>query len=213
MTQRATAHEQKQARRAVILKAAIELYRAGDGSLPTASQIAAAAGLAKGTVYLYFQTKEEIFAALLLQGWVTVLEMVEADFQADEVAEGDRIEAFLDNLTEHLSWSRELLRLDAFGSGVLEKNMTVAALRQFKQEFNDHLSQAGSSIDRALRLPEGRGIVVLMRTYALIRGLWQSAQHEAPMTDGPDPAWKLTPETYFRELREALGEYWRGALA
>ena len=52
-----------------------------------------------------------------------------------------------------------------------------------------------------------------MRSYALARGLWQSAQHEEQsLTKGVEPALTLTPAAYPHELREALTEYWRGAL-
>jgi AcrR family transcriptional regulator len=51
------------------LTAADELFAAAQDQLPSVSSIAEAAGLAKGTVYLNFETKEEIFAQLLLEGW------------------------------------------------------------------------------------------------------------------------------------------------
>lgn len=95
MAERALAREDKQARRAVILSAARTLFNEGDGNLPTASQVAAASGLAKGTVYLYFQTKEEIFANLLLKGWIPVMGAVDGIFRASKGRRSDKVQAFI----------------------------------------------------------------------------------------------------------------------
>jgi AcrR family transcriptional regulator len=64
MARPALTEEERSNRRAVLLDAPLHLYRAR-GSLPTVLDIAKAAGMAKGAVYLWFRTKEEIFAALL----------------------------------------------------------------------------------------------------------------------------------------------------
>ena len=65
MRQRAIAEDEKLAKRRSILDAALALYLENSRELPSVSRIAEASGLAKGTVYLYFRTKEEIFLALL----------------------------------------------------------------------------------------------------------------------------------------------------
>ena len=117
----AHALEDKVARRTAILKAASKLFTAGTGSLPTAAEIASAAGLAKGTVYLYFRSKEEIT---------------------------------LDPLYTFRRF----------------------ALVAYRAEYTARLERTGSILDAALRLPAGRGLQLLMRTYALTKGLWQSYQ-------------------------------------
>jgi AcrR family transcriptional regulator len=49
-----------------ILKTAWKLYKKTDGKLPAVSLIAQKTGLSKGTVYLYFKTKDEIFLQLFM---------------------------------------------------------------------------------------------------------------------------------------------------
>ena len=209
----AHALEDKAARRAAILQAARVLFAAGVGHLPTAAEIASTTGLAKGTVYLYFRTKEEIFAALLLQGWVAVMQESEALFQTKKGTRAFKVNAFLTALVTHLESHPELLRLDALGYGVLEKNMSRDTLTAHKTEYMVHLETTGSEIDAALRIAEGRGIELLMRTYALTRGLWQSYQHkEETLLAGVNVAHKFAEKPFGRELYEALTEYWRGAL-
>ena len=208
----AHASEDKAARRATILKAANQLFSAGTGSLPTAAEIASAAGLAKGTVYLYFRSKEEIFAALLLEGWVAVMQEGELLFQATKGNRAAKIAVFLSTLVAYLDHHPQLLQLDALGYGVLEKNMLHDALVTHKAEYTARLEKTGSIIDAALRLPAGRGLQLLMRTYALTRGLWQSYQ-DAEHSRLPHVARSLSAKPFRAELHEALTEYWRGALA
>ena len=64
---RAVTDALKDARRLSILDAARALFCAEPFESIAMSQVAAAAGLAKGTLYLYFRTREEIFLALLTQ--------------------------------------------------------------------------------------------------------------------------------------------------
>ena len=214
MVRHALASEDKRARRAAILEAARALFVDGDGSLPAAAAIATAAGLAKGTVYLYFRTKEEIFAALLLAGWNALMDEVGATLVGRKGRRGDKVAAFLATYVGHLERYPELLRLDALSPGVLERNLTPTMLRDFKLSLMARLTQVGALADAALRLPEGRGLRLLLRTYALTRGLWQSARGYADADLLCEmPALALLHPEFGTELGEALAEYWRGALA
>lgn len=210
----AHALEDKAARRAAILQAASVLFAAGEGHLPTAAEIASAAGLAKGTVYLYFRTKEEIFAALLLEGWVAVMQESAALFKKKKGTRAIKVNAFLTALVAYLEDHPKLLHLDALGYGVLERNMSRDTLTAHKAEYMIHLEKTGNVIDAALRTAEGRGLELLMRTYALTRGLWQSYQHkEETLLAGVIVPHKFVEKPFGIELREALTEYWRGALS
>ncbi|MCJ8322705.1 MAG: TetR/AcrR family transcriptional regulator [Rhizobiales bacterium] len=64
---RAYSDVEKQAKRQKIIDAAESLLVKGVFPLPSVNQIIAKAGVAKGTVYLYFGSKEEIYLALLAQ--------------------------------------------------------------------------------------------------------------------------------------------------
>ena len=208
MVKRAFAAEDKAARRRVILQAAAGLFAAGEGELPPVAQVAEAAGLAKGTVYLYFRTKEEIFSALLLEGWGEVVALVEGVFAEHRPAAG-RVTAFLVRYVAHIDAHLDLLRLDALGHGVLMKNLEPAALVAFKAELAARVAAGGAGVERALGLPSGRGARLLTRTYALTRGIWQSYDESVAFGD----ALGQYDSGFAAELAEALEEYWRGALA
>jgi AcrR family transcriptional regulator len=195
----------KEARKQDILDAAARLFAEGGDQLPSAGSIAEAAGVAKGTVYLYFGTKEEIFALLLLEGWSRVM-----DATGPSLAEGDTaenaVEGFLASFVAQLRQHPELMRLDAMGRAVLEGNMTTEALAAFKSDFHRRIEATGTMLEARLALPQGRGTQLLFRTHALTRGLWQSF--------GVSDARAGEATTRFlAELHEALVEYWRGALA
>ena len=205
MAERAYGREDKVARRRVILKAAAELFDTGTGELPTVADVAARAGLAKGTTYLYFRTKEAIFSTVLLEGWGEVFDLVEEVFGATAHAPALRRTQFLVRLSDHLLRRPELLRLDALGHAVLKARLPSEDRRALATAYQDRLTRSGATLDRALALPPGRGERLLTRTYALIRGLWQSFDE----AEAGGPGAKVA---FSSELPEALDEYWRGAL-
>jgi AcrR family transcriptional regulator len=202
VTKRAYGLEDKQVRREDILDAARRLFAAGTGDLPAVADIAAAAGLAKGTVYLYFSTREAIFAELLLEGWGALVRELGEAF-GNSVSGPEKVSRFLSRLVAYMDHHPELLRLDALGHGVVERNLEPKTLLDFKSTLNERLMGGGAVVEVALDLPPGRGVQLLMRTYALTRGLWQ-----AMGSDGVPIKVDFT-----QELAEALDEYWRGALA
>ena len=67
MPQRARKEEDKEARRRQLLDAALELYRATSYDEVKMADVAERSKLAKGTVFLYFPTKEALFNSLYLE--------------------------------------------------------------------------------------------------------------------------------------------------
>ncbi|MBI3637832.1 MAG: TetR/AcrR family transcriptional regulator [Candidatus Rokubacteria bacterium] len=79
---------EKVARRETILKAAKDIFVEKGLLASTIDEIAARAEVAKGTIYLYFKSKEEIWAALLAEGLTLVTkrftEAIDLALPADE---------------------------------------------------------------------------------------------------------------------------------
>lgn len=210
MARRAYAAEDKDARRQAILQAAGTLFVAGGGELPSVAQIAVAAGLAKGTVYLYFRTKGAIFASILQDGWGEVIDDLEQTFRPESGAQADKVAAFLSSYVSYVECHPELLQLDSLGHGVLEHNLELETLLAFKQALLDRLRAGGTVLEEALGLPQGRGLQLLERTYAMTRGLWQSFDLSPASAREPPIPYR---RGFGTELLDALSEYWRGALA
>lgn len=219
MVQHAIDIEDKQARRETILAAARQLFLTDGRRLPSAARIAQAAGLAKGTVYLYFRTKEEIFAALLTAEWAVLLDEVNTAFWPDGSSPDHHLARFTHCYVAYLSRHPQLMRLDAMGYSILENNLPPAQLQAYKAGFMEKMDMTGRMVDQALHLPPGRGLRLLMRTYALTRGLWQTLDGIPPVggggtskvVDGAAVA-KVSDSGFTAELADALREYWRGAL-
>ena len=76
MKNRAYTEEDKLKKRDGIIAAAKKLLTLGKFQLPSINQIIDETGDAKGTVYLYFKTKEEIYLSLLAEGLKSMMKEV-----------------------------------------------------------------------------------------------------------------------------------------
>ena len=77
---RARRERESQERREAILEAARQVFFDKGLQVATVEDVAVQAEIAKGTVYLYFSSKEELIAQLLLQGLDLLLESLDAAF-------------------------------------------------------------------------------------------------------------------------------------
>lgn len=215
MRQRAIAEDEKLAKRQSILDAAMRLYLENSRELPSVSRIAETSGLAKGTVYLYFRTKEEIFLALLDDKFHALLQQIRALFDQPQSSTGALIDAFLTTYVEFLQTEPAFLRLAAMANSVIEQNLDANIALDFKSRLIDKLLEIGAQLElRAPQLNRGEGSSVLLRVYGLTIGLWQMLDwpdNVKPLLDQHDKFKLLRPD-FFAELPVALGQYLGGAL-
>ncbi len=213
VARRARQDWQKEARRQELLDAAESLFMSGDGSLPSVAAVAGKAGLAKGTVYLYFRTKEEIFLGLLewrLAAWID--DVREALSAAPVPPDPD---ALVDAVCRYLFAEPSVLALASYGKSTLETNVDMDRYVGFKRSINESLGRLGAevhrlnpglSVDAATRL--------LLHSYAFVVGLWQftsaSPERRAAMEKAGASALQLDFKT---EVRRGLLALWRGTAA
>jgi len=62
---RADTPQQKEQRKTDILTTAADLFQQQPNKLPTVGQIAKVTGITRGTIYIYFKTREDIFLTLI----------------------------------------------------------------------------------------------------------------------------------------------------
>lgn len=203
---RARSAEDKQERRAHILATALELWGAHTFASFTMAEVAARSGLAKGTVYLYFSTKEELLLALLevqLEAWFGALD---AGLAAGGPWDAGRAADLICAATERQG---ALVRLLPIASSILEHNIPLATARAYK-EFLLARSVRSAALLEA-RLPDlaaGDGMWLLQQVYALIVGLGQMA-NPAPVVRAALDDERLAPlrtpfEPTFRRAITAL---------
>lgn len=84
MTTRARREREKEERRQSILRAAREVFFENGFHRATVDNVAERAEVSKGTVYLYFESKETILAHLLLEGLDELTKELEQAYAVDE---------------------------------------------------------------------------------------------------------------------------------
>src|SRR5271170_3252718 len=91
---------------AEILSAARKVIATRGFNESTVDEIAAAAGIAKGTVYLYFSSKREIYLAALKQGLMELMERTKSTMGAASGIEA-KLQAFVSTRLEYADANRD----------------------------------------------------------------------------------------------------------
>ena len=205
--------DERAERRAQLLAAAHALFRQ-TRELPSVAQIAESAGVAKGSVYNSFSTKEEIFVALLEDSFSGLLgEMLPLIGTLPRGANACA-EAFADRYAAAMARFPDLLALAGMTNAVLEKNLPVDAMRRFKVGLAAGLAAAGAAVEQGgRRVAHGTGADLLLQTWSLTLGLWQALDFPAPMKAQLQCAeLAIFDRDFMTELRAAVRVLWRGAL-
>lgn len=169
---RAIGPEDKSERRAGIVRAAEALLRRDPSATFAVEQIARRASLAKGTVYLYFGSREEVLLAVHEKQTHELFDVVERALSAPD-AQGRRVvEEGLGYLRSH----PEFYPLAGNCRGMLDTNIGTEAALAFKVGVASRLQPLGTRIEEIFPgLQPGEGAALLTNCYALIIGLWQQA--------------------------------------
>ena len=132
--------EEKQAKKQLIATVASKLFQEHDFNEISMAQIANESGVAKGTLFNYFKTKENIFMYLLLSGYQNYLKEVLFDWQTGpQITTWDHLTAFLLKQNHYLIHEKaDLLRLNALRAPILE----AAALYQISQELGQAIANS-----------------------------------------------------------------------
>lgn len=176
LKRRARKDEDKQERREAILAAALECFGVARFADVKMSEIAERAGLAKGTVFLYFPTKEALFLTLLearLSPWFDGVD------RALEAARGTLGAAGLAKALGPgtlLSPAEPLTRLLTLLHVVLEQNVAFEQALRFKEFLRARFARTGALLEARLPfLGEGGGARLLLQINGLLIGLKQMA--------------------------------------
>ncbi|MEP7328068.1 MAG: TetR/AcrR family transcriptional regulator [Betaproteobacteria bacterium] len=213
--QRAIQAEDKQERHHAILDAAERLLLRAPDRVANVAEVADEAGLAKGTVYLYFPSKEELLLAVHERN-------IDGFFRAlIERMQNDTPAAIDDVLTlthQHMVEPPLFLPLAARCFGLMGQRLPSEAGFAFKQRMAERLQAAGAGLERHFpELDAGGGLALLRYSYALILGLWQmspAAQGSGSPCAGIASA-HASPVfnySYPDELDRALRALWEGTV-
>ena len=182
LKRRAVTDAQKQFRRQEILDGARAYFEAAGYEGFTMTQLATRLGIVKGTLYLYFPTKEAIILALYaraLEDWCEVMKVK----LASPIAGDDFIQLFYDATINDPILIPILTRLEH----VIEHNVSVELLIDSKRHFQACLNSIADKIQIALDLPVNAARELIMTLGVLLSGAAQSDQ-------GPELAEEALPQ-------------------
>ncbi|WP_404426289.1 TetR family transcriptional regulator [Thalassospira australica] len=175
---RARSHEQKLKRRNDILVAAEELYLEGDGQLPSAAEVAKKASLAKGTLYLYFSSKESLFLEVLrgfLKGWFeNNLEVIEQEaLRRPEDRDSARV---AQQFVQYLVKRKQFLHLASLSQGVLEQGTDDEAVLSHRRFVSSMVKRTADALSELYDITPEDANKLMRTSYALVIGMWQMSQ-------------------------------------
>lgn len=196
---RAYSEKEKHEREQKIIDSAQQLLMAKSYSTINMSEIARTAELAKGTVYLYFQTKEELFLALFERKFGLWLDQVKSELSAlPTPSEKSQI---IDILVRNTTSDHQLIRLSALSNLIFEHNISYEKARNYKLWLYQHIGDVGTILEDKLKLQAGQGVQLLYRLYVFVIGL-ENVANPAPVTQAVyDNEPSLTHPDFESELR------------
>ena len=176
---RAKSKEDKLQKHQAIIDAAAELFKQQQ-SLPTVATIAKVSGQAKGTVYLYFSSKETIYLNLLQQHyrfWFTQI--------TSTLEHSHSLAQVLNSLIMYPSREEVFFNLASLSCSILEPATDEQYKTEYLEWFNQQFVELAKSLHQQFpTLTEQQAHHLLNDSHALILGIWQqkSRQSEIPFS-------------------------------
>jgi AcrR family transcriptional regulator len=178
---RARSAAAKETRRAAILAAARAIHDQTGYAAIAMADVARRARLAKGTVFLYFPTKEALFLALsdaLVDEWLDTL-------HAAVAGEGDALssEQLATLITGTLAERAALRRLLPLVAAAIEPNAPPEQLAESRRRRLRRHFATGALVEERLRLSRpGDGVLLLRCVFGLLVGLGADPELPAALT-------------------------------
>ena len=197
--QRAIHTEDKHERYHAILDATERLLVRAPVRVANMAEVADEAGLAKGTVYLYFASKDELLLALHERH---VDDFFRALIALLARGEAVSIEEITTITRTHIVERPTFLPLET----EVPREIALA----FKERMAQRLQAASIGLERHFpELAPGGGVALLRHSYALIVGLWQMTASRQDLVPG---TCHIDALDYPTELQRALGALWDGTI-
>jgi len=164
---RAQTQEQKDDRRQHILQTAATMFQKEQGEFPSVSAIARASGIAKGTVYLYFKTKEDIFLALIEAYFHDWLDKALTVIHEDESS----IESVIHSFVQYLLDNPTFLQLHGYQCSI-ETHNSEQVLIEYKLRLAEKMRNVGSALSNKFDKDPRSVSDWLLNAFAFLNGLW-----------------------------------------
>lgn len=171
INQRARSADQKALRRRAVLEAAETYFLEVGYEAFSMSKLAKKIGLAKGTFYLYFQTREELFLTLYEQSLIRWSQVF-----IDGLSDSMTSEAYAQKLFSSASADGTFLPLLIRLEHMIEHNVAIPRLISSKQVFIKQVEAIAEATSISLSLSEAQAIEVVKTMGVLLIGATQGDQ-------------------------------------
>ncbi len=208
--QRARQENDKEIRRQQILEAAKDLLEIHRTTLPSVNDIAKQAKLAKGSVYNYFPTKEEIYFTLVVDGFDRWVKSVKTAYIEQAIDIAAAIDVYVDFcVKEH-----EFMHLASIAPTILEHNISLEMATNFKRKLaHDVLGLAEILSTLFPTLTIHQTLELYLASYATTIGIWQvSNPSEIIRAATEHTETRFLRPDFESTLRSALLNLWRGTI-
>jgi len=206
---RAVAAEDKELRRGAIVAAAHALVHRDPSASFSVDELARRAGLAKGTLYLYFGSREEVLLTLHVQQSHEIFDVIERALAQPNADARKVLAAGMAYLRTH----PEFYPLASNCRSMLDTNISETAALAFKIAIANRLAPIGERIEALYPgLAPGEGAALLMNSYAFIIGLWQQADTPVVLRAAMRrPEMAIFRIDFEKQLTAALLDLWESA--
>jgi len=211
--QRAMQAEDKHVRHEAILDAATRLLLRSPGHVASMADVADEAGVAKGTIYLYFTGKDELVLAVHERNVDGLFRALASRLAGKgEVTIGDVLAIVL----AHVVVAPLFLPLAGRCLALVGQRVPPDTAAAFTSRMTERLTAVGAALEEHFpKLAPGAGVRLLRQTYALILGLWQLSGGEGMpgmACGGGTGALKPAGTAYADDLERALLALWSGTI-
>ena len=164
--------KERENRRSVILKAARKLFFDRGFKSVTVDNIAAKAEVSKGSVYLYFKSKEEIYTQILINDNIAAFEDLKNKFSAKEAPAAELLLGFADNYINYFLNDNELFRiLMTFMLHADDMILTDEQNSQLFQTTNDNIHFVSEILQKGVNSGEFSPTINIRQAQNAIWGL------------------------------------------
>ena len=180
MKVRARNEEDKQERRQAILAAGLSLWNETSYGELTMNAVAERAGVVKGTLYLYFETKEQLFLALISEMMVDYFDEVDACLQEGGRWSKSRV---VQVLAGALRGRDAFIRMLTVLGNICEHNVSYEQLVTFKRLTLERFMRTAALLRKRLPFLRADGALrLVMHLSAVAAGLAQ-VSYPSPLLD------------------------------
>lgn len=210
---RARSPQDKDLRRSHLVQAAMDLFVQSDFDGVTIANVAHRAGVAKGTAYLYFNSKEAMFLALVCQelsAWE--VDLNQGLSPASTLPDPADIPL---KIARSLAHRPVLCRLLVLLHSVIEPHLDLETALTFKRFLRDFVTRISALlVNRVPGLQANNAVTLILQIHALVISVTQLASPPAVIASAfeQDPSLHSMRVAFEPFLADTLGTLMRGML-